>query len=217
MANPQRDWREFALLLVDVQQDFWSETRAQSFPDFPANITRLLALCRQEGIDIVHLRANFQPDQSDWMQKYKLLGRIPCVAGTAGIETLPCALEQPNEVVLLKQTFDGFHNPQLLQHLRRAGKRFLLVAGLITSTCVLFTATAAAQSGFLVELVEDCCADEPTAHAHTLSRYRFIFDRTTVEMIPNNSAEWVAALKQLDELAAALIPQPARQRQVIAA
>jgi nicotinamidase-related amidase len=199
MATPQRDWRAFVLLLVDVQQDFWSEARAQSFPDFPANITKLLTLCRQEGIEIVHLRASFQPDQSDWMERYKLLGRIPCIEGTAGVETLPCALEEPHEVVLRKQTFDGFYNPPLLQYLHQTGKRFVLVAGLITSTCVLFTATSAAQSGFLVELVEDCCADEPMAHAHTLSRYRFIFERTTVEMIPHNHAEWVAALKQLAE------------------
>ena len=217
MANPQRDWREFVLLLVDVQQDFWSESRAQSFPDFPANITKLLAFCRREGIEIVHLRASFQPDQSDWMERYKLMGRIPCVVGTAGVETLPYAFEQLNEIVLLKQTFDGFYNPQLLQHLRQTGKRFVLVAGLITSTCVLFTATAAAQSGFLVALVEDCCADEATAHKYTLDRYGFIFDRTTIALIPENYPEWVAELKQLAELAAAPIPQSAVQQQVIVA
>ncbi len=197
MTNSARDWQSFALLLVDVQQDFWSESRAESFPDFPAKISKLLTLCRAEGIDIIHLRASFKPDQSDWMERYKLLGRIPCMQGTTGIETLPCAVEMPTEVVIFKQTFDGFQNPQLLQHLRQTGKRFLLVAGLITSTCVLFTATSAAQSGFLVAVVDDCCADEPTAHAHTLSRYRFIFDRTTVDFITDNHGEWLAALQQL--------------------
>lgn len=200
MSTTQRDWRHFALLLIDVQQDFWTADRAQSFPDFPNHTAELVALCRAEGIEIIHLRASFQPDMSDWMIRYKLFGRIPCIEGTAGITTLPCAQEAPDEVVLRKQSFDGFHNPQLRQLLQERGKRFVLVAGLITSTCVLFTATAAAQQGFLVTLVEDCCADEPTAHAHTLQRYRFIFDRVTVDQIVDSHAEWQEALAHLETL-----------------
>lgn len=200
MISRQRDWAQFALLLIDVQNDFWTEARAQSFPDFPANTARLLALCRQEGIEVVHLRALFQPDQSDWMVRYKLFGRIPCVQGTAGSETLPCALEQPGEVVLTKQTFDGFYNPQLLPYLRQQGRRFVLVAGLITSTCVLFTATSAAQSGFLTAVVGDCCADEATAHEATLSRYHYIFNRTALDRIIDSYTEWRSALAKLDQL-----------------
>ncbi|GAG34847.1 unnamed protein product [marine sediment metagenome] len=78
----KRAWDHFALLLIDVQQDFWTERLAESFPDFPANIARLLTLCRSEGIEIVHLRASFKADMSDWMPRYKLRGRIPCVQGT---------------------------------------------------------------------------------------------------------------------------------------
>lgn len=200
MTNIQRDWRQFALLLIDVQRDFWTETMAQSFPDFPTNIVELLDLCRMEGIDVVHLRASFKPDMSDWMLKYKLLGRIPCIQGTPGIATLPFALEKPDEIIITKQTFDGFLNPQLLQHLRQKGKRFVFVAGLITSTCVLFTATTAAQSGFLAALVDDCCADEPAAHEYTLSQYGFIFSRTTVDMITDNYDEWLTAINKLDDL-----------------
>lgn len=199
MAKLQPDWKPFVLLLIDVQQDFWTPARAQSFPHFPANTAKLLNVCRTEGIDVVHLRASFKPDKSDWMLRHKLLGRTPCIQGTAGIETLPCALEQPHEVVFAKQTFDGFQNPALLQHLRQNEKRFVLIAGLITSTCVLFTATSAAQSGFLVSIIDDCCADELAAHEHTLNRYRFIFSRTPIDRIITSHAEWLASLQQLDE------------------
>lgn len=200
MANAQRDWSQFALLLIDAQRDFWPETVAQSFPHFPTNTAKLLDLCRREGIEVIHLRAGFKPDMSDWMLRYKLLGRIPCVQGTPGIEPLPFARDQPGEVVIIKQTFDGFHNPQLLQHLRQQGKRFVLAAGLLTSICVLFTAISAAQSGFLVAVVDDCCADEPTAHEQTLDWYGFTLDRTTVDIIPDRYPEWLAALKKLDEM-----------------
>jgi nicotinamidase-related amidase len=200
MTETQRDWRRFALLLIDVQRDFWPEKLAQIFPQFRDRIGQLLAFCRSAGIEVVHLRAGFQPDGSDWMVRYRLRGRIPCVEGTSGIETLPFALEAPGEVVIVKQAFDGFHNPQLLAHLQQKGKRFLLVAGLVTSTCVLFTAASAIGRGFLAAVVDDCCADEPSAHEQTLERYQFIFDRTTVDRIPDRYAEWQAALEELDRL-----------------
>jgi len=191
------DWGQFVLLLIDVQQDFWSERLQENFPAFPANVARLLALCRDEGLEVVHLRACFKPDMSDWMVRYRLRGRIPCVEGTQGAETLPFAREEPGEVVMVKQTFDGFHSPDLLSHLRRKGKRFLLVAGLITSVCVFFTTASAAQLGFLTAVVEDCCADEPFAHEHTLDRYSFIFDRTTTAAIRDRHSEWMAALQRV--------------------
>jgi nicotinamidase-related amidase len=137
---------------------------------------------------------------SDWMVRYKLTGSIPCVQGTSGIEILPCAVEAPGELVIVKQTFDGFYRPELQDHLERTGKRFVLVAGLITSACVLFTATSASQRGFLTTVVEDCCADERSAHEQTLERYQFIFGRTTVERIPGCHAEWQAALDELDRM-----------------
>ena len=167
MTNTQRSWEQFALLLIDVQRGFWSERTAELYPDFPADIVALLALCRNEGIEVVHVRASFKADMSDWMPKYMLRGAIPCVEGTAGEEAAPFAVEIPGETVIRKQTFDGFHTPQLLQYLRQQDKRFVLTAGLLTSTCVLFTTASAMQKGFLATVVEDCCADEPNAHKQT--------------------------------------------------
>lgn len=197
--NTKRNWEQFALLLIDVQRDFWSERLAPSFPDFPDNMNGLLSLCRREGLEIVHLRASFKPDRSDWMLRYRLLGRIPCVEGTEGVETLPFAAEQPGEAVIVKQTFDGFHSPNLLPYLRGKGKRFLLTAGLVTSVCVFLTTVSAAQLGFLTAVVEDCCADAPSIHKHTLETYQFIFDRTTTDAICTDHSKWLAALEELGE------------------
>jgi ureidoacrylate peracid hydrolase len=203
----RRDWSEFALLLIDLQRSFWSEECAREFPDFRHNVERLLELCRAEGIAVVHLRALFAPDMSDWMVRYKVRGSIPCVVGTPGSETLPYAHEQPGETVIIKHTFDGFQNPELAAHLRRAGKRYVLTAGLITSTCVLFTTAAAMQNGFIATMVEDCCADDLAAHQNTLSQYPFIFDRITVDQIPGAYSGWRAELSALERLAMLESPQ----------
>jgi nicotinamidase-related amidase len=195
-----RDWAHLALLLIDIQRDFWTEELENNFPAFPDNVARLLDFCRAEDLDVVHLRASFKPDMSDWMPTYRLKGSIPCVEGTPGVETLPFALEDPGETIVVKQTFDGFHRPELVDHLRTEGKRFVLTAGLLTSVCVLLTTVSAVQHGFLTAVVEDCCADEPEAHQRTLDSYDFIFDRTTVDGIATRHADWQDALARLDEL-----------------
>jgi len=197
----QRDWGQFALLLIDAQGDFWTERVAESFPHFPENITRLLTLCRSEGIEIIHLRASFKPDMSDWMPRYKLLGRIPCIEGTEGVETLPFALDEPGEKVIIKQTFDGFHAPELLPYLQQRRKRFVLTAGLVTSVCVFLTTAWATQKGFLTAVIEDCCADGPESHEQTLDRYQFMFERVTLDQIPECHSQWLSDLKRLDGLA----------------
>jgi nicotinamidase-related amidase len=101
--------------------------------------------------------------------------------------------------VIVKQTFDGFHTSDLLPYLQERGKRFLLTAGLVTSTCVFLTTASATQLGFLTAIVEDCCADEPFAHEQTLERYQFVFDRVTVDQIVDRHSEWSLELKELEE------------------
>lgn len=193
------DWSPFVLLLIDVQADFWEPETAAAFPDFPHNVERLLALCRRAGLDIVHLRASFQPDRSDWMARYRLLGKIPCVAGTAGADVLPCAQALPEEPIIEKQTFDGFLQPALPDYLEKNGKRFVLVAGIESSVCVLLTAMAATQRGYLTALIADCCADNQPAHEHTLRNYRFAFDTVGYADILGRYGQWCDELSRLEE------------------
>jgi nicotinamidase-related amidase len=196
-----RDWRQFALLLIDVQEDFWSPELEHAFPAFRENILRLLNFCRQEGLEIIHLREVFNPDGSDWLPRYRLRGRAPCVRGTKGAAVLSVAQEQPGELVIEKQTQDGFHNRELLDYLHSRNKQFLLTAGLVTSVCVLLTTASASQLGFLAMVVSDCCADYPEAHAIALKRYRgFLFDCVTLDALPARWKEWIIQLEQLQAL-----------------
>ena len=153
MTSP---WSRYALVLVDMQRDFWSAAAAMTAPDLPDRVTRL-EYARAEGLTVVHVRARFRPDGGDWMARYRLRNWIPCIDGTPGVETLPFAAELPSEPVVTEQTFDGFLGTDLDEVLAGRGIRGVLVAGLVTSTCVLFTASTATQRGYLVSIVSDCC------------------------------------------------------------
>lgn len=208
----ESSWQEFALLLIDVQEDFWEEEVKKAFPDFPDNIGKLTDLCRRIGIDIVHIRARFAPDRSDWMVPYKLKGTIPCVAGTPGEAILECAREMDGEKVFYKHTFDSFCLPELDAYLKEKGKRFLLTAGLVTSICVLLTTASAVQNGYLVSLVQDCCGDDKDAHWQTLNRYKPIFlPQVLWKDIPAKRQEWQAQLDQIDSSAGGTDPIPSKR------
>lgn len=200
MDKNKRNWQPFVLLLVDIQQDFWGESMTQPLASFGSSVSQLLAFCRAEGLEVVHLRAGFQADKSDWMMKYKLGDWTPCVEGTAGVEPLPFAAECPGEQIFVKQTFDGFQNPALFPYLTANKKRFVLVAGLLTSVCVFLTAASAAQQGFLTAVVEDCCADRSPMHDHVLENYRFIFERVQSKSVAQKWAGWQNALDQLENV-----------------
>jgi nicotinamidase-related amidase len=197
----EQNWKDFALLLVDVQRDFWSAELEQAFPQFRQNTAQLLQFCRKSGIEVIHLREVFNPDRSDWLPRYRMRGRSPCVKGTPGAGALEEAMEVPGERVIEKQTQNGFHSLELFPYLCNTDKRFVLVAGLVTSVCVALTATSAAQTGFLTAVVSDACADYPEAHALALKRYRgFLLDVATTEELPGRHAEWCGQIQKLQEL-----------------
>ena len=191
------------MLVVDAQQDFWTDAEAATAPDMPARLAGLLTYARGAGLRVVHVRARFRADGGDWMARYRLRGTIPCVDGTPGAETLPWAVEAPGETVVSKQTFDGFLHTDLDAVLRAAGVQFVLVAGLVTSTCVLFTTCTATQLGYLTAVVTDCCSDGEESHRSTLSNYRFVFDSARSTELRAMRARWDS---ELDRLAS---PRPA--------
>jgi nicotinamidase-related amidase len=191
-------WRRYALVLVDLQRDFWTESVAATAPDLPHRVAALLAYARAEGLGVVHVRARFRPDGSDWIARYRLRNWIPCIAGTRGVETLPFAEELPGEPVVTKQSFDGFLGTELDEVLAERGVRAVLVAGLVTSTCVLFTASTATQRGYLVKVMADCCADDQEVHRATLAAYPFVFDAVRSDQIAQRRGDWDAELDQID-------------------
>jgi nicotinamidase-related amidase len=191
-------WSQYALALVDLQRDFWTEAVARTVPELPDRAAALVTYARAEGLTVVHIRARFRPDGSDWIARYRLGNRIPCIDGTPGVAPLPFAEELPGEPVVTKQSFDGFFGTDLDEVLAERGARGLLLAGLVTSTCVLFTATTATQRGYLVKVVSDCCSDRPEMHQATLAAYPFVFDTVRSHEIAERRLDWDAELDRMD-------------------
>jgi nicotinamidase-related amidase len=185
------------VVLVDLQNDFWPDDVASTAPELPTRVAELLEYSRAHDLTVVHVRARFDADGGNWMARYRLRGRIPCIDGTIGVETLPFAREIDGEPVVTKHSFDGFLNTELHDLLQARGIRGLLIGGLITSTCVLFTAATATQLGYLVSVLSDCCSDSEEAHSATLAGYQFVFDVVPSTEIAERRDQWDAQLKTM--------------------
>ena len=165
---------QIALVLIDIQKDFWEPMSGdQTFKAFPENVAKLLSISREKGFNIIHVRSVFQPDRSDWMLFYRPEGRgqIPCISGTKGTEFTEFAEPMDGEKILEKQTFDSFIGTELEEHLQSLGIKAVLIAGLETSVCVLFTANSAYQRKYLPLVVSDACVDTKDRHENALEMY----------------------------------------------
>lgn len=199
--SAQNKWGRFALLVIDIQNVFWNDELAGDFPDFPRNISALLNFCRSEGIDIIHLRARFDPNMSDWPSYFKLRGRVPCIKGTQEEGVQPFAQEAPGETVIYKHSFDGFLDTGLSDFLRQQHKKQLLIAGTDTGICIITTCFSAFQKGYLVTLLEDCCAGKVDSHKFITRDYNgFIFETISFKNIADNYPFWMERLNRLEAI-----------------
>lgn len=163
-----------ALIVVDVQKDFWRPYSAvPRFGALPGNLRDLLSFARKNKLFVVHTQAYFRRDRGDWMLFYRPQGRgdVPCIEGTGGAEFEGFAAPFQGEPVFRKQTFDGFVGTRLGEALEDRGIKSALIAGLETSVCVLFTATSAYLRRIVPVVVSDACADEPERHDAALRMY----------------------------------------------
>ena len=70
-----------------------------------------------------------------------------------------------------KQTFDAFVDTGLDEYLSALGVKVILLAGLETSVCVLFTANSAYLRKYLPLVVSDACGDTVERHQRVLDMY----------------------------------------------
>lgn len=144
-----------ALLLIDVQQGLDDEGWGRrNNPQAEQRMAELLAAWRHAGWPVVHVQHMSQRAES------------PLRPGLPGNEIKPEVAPLPGEPLFRKKVNSAFSGTGLEDHLRRAGVRALVVAGLTTDHCVSSTARAAADLGFEVLVVADATATHERSGPH---------------------------------------------------
>lgn len=155
------DLKRTAVLAMDLQNDIVSATPDVAEKKVLPNIRRVLDVSRRKQVPVIHITVSFRPDYRDapanplaqMIRQNKMLR-----AGTPGAEIHPDVRPQESEPVLNKTCVDPFLTTGLDQLLHSLDANTLVLMGLWTNFVVEATARHAADLGYRVIVVRECCA-----------------------------------------------------------
>jgi len=165
-----------ALLSMDFQRDIalaggtLAPTEDEALSRFSAAIDRAeraLATARSVGLLPVHVRVAFRPGH-DGANRHTSLGRImsdlgALVDGDEGTDFVPALAPADGELVVTKRMVSAFAGTDLDQILRGRGIDTIILMGLVTHFVVEGTGRDAADRGYRVVTLGDCCASAGTS------------------------------------------------------
>lgn len=138
-----------ALVVIDIQNDYFPggamELEGADAAGEKAGAT--LRRFREQNLPILHVRhLSVRP------------GATFFLPGTRGAEIHPSVQPLGGEPVIEKNFPNSFRGTALEQHLKDAGVKNLVVAGMMTHMCVDATVRHAADLGYKITLLADACA-----------------------------------------------------------
>ena len=181
-----------ALLIVDVQPEYWSQCPAvrKDFSDFPSHLSSLVTKCRQQHAKCIWVRADYRYSHSPWLSQFARLhheGTIPSevVFSNETAEWEDFATPQADELVIPKTSWSSTSQTSLVDTLAQSGIDTVLVCGLITSVCVQHSAFGIFEAGYRTILVTDACADRGRArHDAALALYGdYMYELMTTQQV----------------------------------
>jgi nicotinamidase-related amidase len=157
MNHPIVNEHGIALLLIDVINHMEFECGHKliryALP-MARNIARLKTETKKQGIPCVYVNDNFGQWRSDLRQQV-----AQCLEKT--VRGSPVAHElapQHDDYFILKPKHSGFYQTPLEILLQNLKITKLILCGLTTDSCVLFTANDGYLRGFEILIPSDCCA-----------------------------------------------------------
>ncbi len=135
------------------------------------SIRRVQDAMRAKGLPVVFVRVGFRDDYRDALSQSARLAKLKqskaCILGTWGTEILEQIAPKPDEMIYTKRAVNPFFNTALLAWLRHHNVSTLALSGIYTHMVVDSTARYADDAGFVVKVLEDCCAS-PDAELHRI-------------------------------------------------
>jgi len=148
---------ESALLIIDMITDFEFEDGAELYKKtrpIVKNIASLKARAKSARVPVVYVNDNFGKWQEDFKQQVESISDSSKECG----ELIDLLRPDKDDYYVLKPQRSGFYETPLHVLLRSLGVSRLVLAGITTDICILFTAHDAYMRGFDVAVPADCTA-----------------------------------------------------------
>lgn len=169
-----------AVLVIDMVRGFLEPGHNLYCPDYRALIPNIQALLAREtaaGSAILFVSDHHDPDDLEFQ-----IFPVHCVKGTAEPEVIPeLAGYLTGDNLIPKNRYSGFFNTDLSQRLERLRPDQIIVCGVCTDICVLYTTADARNRDYSVAVPADCVATfDPAAHAWALGHLQNILGARVV-------------------------------------
>jgi nicotinamidase-related amidase len=160
------DKSQVALLLIDVINDLDFPGRGdmvQHALRMAKRLARVKARAQEHGCAIIYVNDNFGRWRSDFRQQVRhcLEDDVP------GKPIAELLRPDDDDYFVLKPAHSGFYSTSLELLLKHLGAQTLIVTGIATNICVLFTANDAYLRGYKLYVPRDCVAANTTALTKT--------------------------------------------------
>jgi nicotinamidase-related amidase len=163
-----------ALLVIDMQNDFCDPnvgTYATGAVQIIEPIRTLIECARRTETPVIFTQEIHRPDHLDAGRERDPGAGLPypggqaddplpihCVAGTTGAEIVDELEPNPVDVRIAKRRYSCFLGTDLQLLLNGLDVQTLLITGVCSNICVLWTAGDAYQLDYHVRVIEDCIA-----------------------------------------------------------
>jgi nicotinamidase-related amidase len=163
-----------AVLVVDMIKGFCEYGHALSCGraarDIIPHIRRLLTREVAAGSAIFYLNDSHEMDDAE----FELFPQH-CVAGSDEAEIIPELAEYPGDIIP-KTRYSGFWKTDLDEMLAKLKPEKIIVCGVCTDICVMFTAADAMYRGYDIEIPVNCVASfDKDAHQFALKHMQKLF------------------------------------------
>lgn len=159
-----------ALLIIDVITDFDFDEGSELFKNalpMARKLAELLPAARKAGIPVIYVNDN----RGKWQEDLDAQARAIEARSVKGKKILDLVRPTKKDYYVLKPQRSGFYATPLSVLLFSLNVSNLVITGLTTDICVLFTAHDAYMRGFKVKVPEDCSAAVKKAYHSDAVRF----------------------------------------------
>ncbi|HID93418.1 MAG TPA: cysteine hydrolase [bacterium (Candidatus Stahlbacteria)] len=172
-----------ALLIIDMLNDFVSDhapLKVKGAKEIIPNIKKQIKKARKNKIPIIYLCDRHKNDNTEFSIWPK-----HAIEGTGGAEIVAQLKPSKEDIIIHKTTYSGFFKTELEQILKQKNIDELIITGVATNICVLYTAADAYMRGYKVSVPEDCVVGiTPEDHKFALRQIKEVLKSST-EVHPN--------------------------------
>lgn len=152
-----------AVIVVDMQNVFCKEDGALYVPRTAGiidNIRQLTASARTAGIPVIYLRHIVRGDGSDTGRMQDMYPNVNEILkrGTPGVEIIDELTPLPQDIIIDKLFYSGFHDTDLDTILRAQDINTIIICGTVTNVCCETTVRDGAHREYKVIFLSDANA-----------------------------------------------------------